>query len=94
MPTVREEVRAVLREFGELPGPNPVAAEFYVKMALKAYADAIRLSPHRTPAHNTRAIEVACEFGEKAILFGASETLIEDFFFNIRRHWVPMLVRR
>ena len=91
MPTVREEIREVLREFNRLPEPDLIAAQLYSKMALKAYADALRLSPYRSRSHNERAIEVAYEFAEKAIQFGASEERLEGFLLNLRRRWVPTL---
>ena len=91
MPTVREEVREVLRAVNGLQQHEPVAAQFYSKMAIKYYADALRASPYRSRAHNQRMIEVAYEFAERAIQFGAPEDQLESFLHNLRKRWIPTL---
>lgn len=93
MTIAHEEIKQVMREFDPSPETNAIAADFYRKLSIRTYADAIRLSPCRTPALNERAIEAALEFREKAVLLGAKEEAVDVPFYNLRRHWVPRLAQ-
>jgi hypothetical protein len=86
-----QETRAALRQFHQSPEPNAIAGEFYVKLAIKTYYDAIRNAPYRSREDNEAAITVAYEFHAKALVLGVPEEAVDVPFFNLRKHWVPLL---
>lgn len=93
MTIAHEEIKQVMREFDPSPETNAIAAQFYVKLAITTYYEAIRNAPYRNRESNERAIETAVEFSEKAILLGLPREAVEVPFYNLRRHWVPRLAQ-
>jgi len=91
MPSVREEIRSILRALDQAVVPDPYVADWYRKMAIVEYYRALRLAPYRDADINRRYLETAYGMAEKAILLGLAEDKIDVPFSNLRRHWLPRL---
>ena len=79
-----QEVRSVIRQFYHRTDPNPIAAQFYAKLAIRTYYEAIVNAPFRDREKNERAFEVALEFYAKAVSLGLPEECVDVPFYNLR----------
>ena len=92
MQSVREVAKSIIAEMEGIQREcNPVQAEYFRRLAVISYADALKSSPMRSPELTEQSIQEAYAFSQKAIALGIREERMETSFSNLRDYWLPRL---
>lgn len=92
MNSIQETAKSIIKEMeGVQRECNPVQAEYYRRLAVIYYADALKSSPMRSKELTEQSIQKAYLYSEKAISLGIREERMEASFANLRAYWLPRL---
>lgn len=63
----------------------------FKRLAILAYADALKFSPVRSREMTEQCIQEAYVYAEKAISCGVNEERMSESFTRLRNYWLPRL---